>query len=500
MKRRLAALILTFALALTGTVQATASINNTISHIAPSGITALEGGGYLITDLFNKVIWNVGSDGTVTHMAGQFSVPDISGEPVGLLADGPLLTAYFQNPWGIAPFLDGYLVSEPDSNVIRYISSSAVQTAAGSGQRGFRDAVGTGALFARPTGLAAGTNGEVYIADTDNGAIRCLDRVGNVTTVYTGLLEPTGLCWYDGALYVAETGAHCISRIQNGKRTILAGTEGTEGYTDGRAAVSRMRSPLGVAVSTDGTVYIADTGNGAVRQLRDGVLSTLCRSSESNTPVRPRSILITGDTMLITDPFAKNVFSISLTREIFTDVAAGSWYEEAIYAAVERGLFNGMGNHLFAPNATTNRAMLAQMLANLQQQMDGDIIIAGADTLSDVADSNWYAAPTRWAVDRGILSADGGIFDPLREITRQEMTVAIWKLAELMGADTSDRADLSRYKDAALVDSAAQDAMSWALSTGLIRGVSSDELSPLTVTTRAQMVQVMIRFMDLLQK
>lgn len=80
------------------------------------------------------------------------------------------------------------------------------------------------------------------------------------------------------------------------------------------------------------------------------------------------------------------------------------------------------------------------------------------------------------------------------------MTVAIWKLAELMGADTSDRADLSRYKDAALVDSAAQDAMSWALSTGLIRGVSSDELSPLTVTTRAQMVQVMIRFMDLLQK
>lgn len=500
MKRALASLVLVFTLILTMVPQAWAIHAEDFSYGAPSGITPTEDSGYLMTDVFNKVVWKVAPDGAVTRVAGQISVPDITGEPVGLLTDGTVMTAFFQNPWGIAPFLDGYLVSEPDSHVIRFINETSVQTAVGNGKEGYRDAYGVDAQFARPTGLAAGDNGEVYIADTDNGMIRRLDTEGHVTTYCTGLSEPTGLFWYDSALYVAETGGHCISRIKDGVRTILAGTSGEEGYTEGRAAFSRFRSPLGIAVSDDGTIYIADTGNGAVRQLRDGVVSTLTRSSKTGAPVRPRSILVAGDTLLVTDPFAKNVFTLSLARETFTDVKPGSWYEEAVYQAVERGLFNGMGNHLFAPDGATNRAMLAQMIANLQQQLDGDIIITGSTALNDVSDTAWYSSVARWAVELGIMDAENSTFAPNAVITREEMVTTLWKFADFLGEDTSARGSLSRYKDANLISAEAQDAMSWAIASGIVGGISADELSPQGTTTRAQMVQVMIRFMDLLQK
>lgn len=500
LKRALTALVLIVTIALSGLTPAAAFTSEEIAHGSPSGITPTEDGGYLMTDVFNKVIWKISPDGTTKRAAGQISVPDTTGEPVGLLADGTVMTAFFQNPWGIAPFLDGYLVSEPDAHVIRFVNKTSVQTAVGNGEEGYHDAYGDDAQFARPTGLAAGDRGEVYIADTDNGMIRRLDTEGNVTTYCSGLAEPTGLFWYDGALYVAETGSHCISRIKDGVRTILAGMSGEEGYTDGRASAARFRSPLGVAVGEDGTLYIADTGNGAVRRLRDGVVSTLTRSSVAGTAVRPRGLLAAGDTLLVTDPFAKNMFTISLSQETFTDVKPGSWYENAIYQSVERGLFNGMGDGLFAPGGTTNRAMLAQMIANLQQQLSGDIIITGTAALSDVSDGDWYSKVARWAVDLGVMEAKSGAFSPTEIITREEMVTALWKFAGELGTDTSASGDLHRYKDADSISSDARDAMSWALATGLVNGVSADELAPQGTTTRAQMVQVMIRFMDLLQK
>lgn len=464
---------------------------------AHSGIVATGDGGYLVTDTFNKVIWKVSANGTVTRLAGQISVSDVSGEPIGSTSDGTLLSALFLNPWGIAPFLDGYLVSEPDANVIRYFDNKSVQTATGSGKEGNKDGNGLAASFSYPTGLAAGDNGEVYIADTGNGSIRCLAPNGDVTTVFTGLSDPTGLCWHNGALYVAETGAHCVSKIENGKKTIIVGAIGEDGYTDGYVKAARLRDPQGVVVASDGTIYISDTGNHAVRCLRGEQVSTLTRGENV---IMPRGLLVMGNALLIADPFARTVFKLSLTQEKFEDVAAGAWYEAAVYDAVQRGLFNGVGNNRFDPNGTTNRAMLAKMLANLQQQLNGDLVIAGEAALSDSPADSWYGDVSRWAVDLGYMTAAEGNFEPLREITREEMTVALFRFATSIGVDTSARVDLSTFKDAERVTDGAKDAVAWAISRGLIRGVGNNEISPDTTTTRAQMVQVMIRFMDLLQK
>lgn len=498
MKRTpLIALFLTAALTVTAAA-ATAVPSDAVLNGSPSGITLLAEGGYLLTDSFNKVIWQVDTNGTALRLAGQIGVAGLNGEPIGEYSDGALETAFFLSPWDIAPFLDGYVVSDSDANVIRYVDDTAVRTAAGSGKLGYRDAAGARAVFSRPTGLAAGDNGEVYIADTDNGKIRCLSPSGNVTTFFSGLSEPTGLCWWNGALYVAETGAHCISRIENGERTVLAGIEGQDGYTDGLVSAATLRDPQDVAVAGDGTVYIADTGNGAVRKLSQGSVSTLACSGEEGL-VLPRSLLVLENTLFVTDPFARTVLEFSLSETRFEDIAPDTWYEQAVHRALALGLVEGIGDGVFAPEGTVTRAQMAQMFANLQTAMDHDMIPAGNAELTDTPEDSWYFDVARWAADLELLSTDGTLFHPDREITREEMAVALWKFAAAQGADLSARSDLSVFTDAALVSDGAREAVSWTCATGLIRGISPDQLAPNGTATRAQMAQVMIRFLALLQ-
>lgn len=496
MKRTVTVCTLIFALMLSMAAPAFATADQ-YAQAAPSGIVAAGDDSYLVTDVFNKVVWKVDADGNSTRLAGQINISDVSGEPIGAVSDGTILTALFENPWAIAPFLDGYVISEPDANVIRYIDTKSVRTAAGSGKEGNKDGTGTAAAFSFPTGLAAGGSGEVYIADTGNGSIRRLAPDGTVTTIFTGLADPTGLCWYNGALYVAETGAHCISKIENGVRTVIVGASGADGYTDGYVRAARLRDPQGVAVGSDGTIYIADTGNHAVRCLRGDQVSTLAYGDGIGMP---RGILVRDENILVTDPFSRSVLTISTTLEKFVDIADGAWYEAAVYDSVRRGLFRGVGENRFDPSGLTNRAMLAQMLANLQQQLDRDLILTGSDSLRDVATDKWYSEVARWAVDNGFMSVEDGNFVPLREITREEMTVALFRFASAIGVDTSARTELSTFRDSDRVTDSAKDAISWAIASGLIRGVGDNTISPDTTTTRAQMVQVMIRFMDLLQK
>ena len=221
MKRKLVSLLLTAALCAALAVPAAALTSADFSGGSPSGIAA-DGEALLITDTFNKVVWRLDGE-AVSRFAGQVSVPGLDGEPVGNYQDGALDTALFMEPWAVAPFLEGWAVSDAAANVIRYIDGSGVRTAAGSGKAGTADGTGTQASFHRPTGLAAGPDGELYIADTGSGSIRKLDTKGRVTTVLTGLADPTGLCWADGALYVAETGRSRILRVTGGRMEVLAG-------------------------------------------------------------------------------------------------------------------------------------------------------------------------------------------------------------------------------------------------------------------------------------
>ena len=64
----------------------------------------LSGDKLLATDVFNKVIWCLTSEGKTIY-AGKSGMPDLSGEPTAGYYDGDLLSSRFASPWAIAPFL-----------------------------------------------------------------------------------------------------------------------------------------------------------------------------------------------------------------------------------------------------------------------------------------------------------------------------------------------------------------------------------------------------------
>jgi hypothetical protein len=168
---------------------------------------------------------------------------------------------------------------------------AVVTVLAGDGRRGVLDGAAGEARFMDPYGVAVAGDGTVYVADgVPAHRIRAISRDGMVTTIAGGRRgladgrgteasfdSPSGLAiGPDGVLYVADTGNHAIRRVTpDGFVTTLAGGGGA-GYRDGSAAVARFNGPVGVAVDARGHVVVADTYNDRVRVIdRAGYVSTL---------------------------------------------------------------------------------------------------------------------------------------------------------------------------------------------------------------------------------
>lgn len=502
MKRKLIAALLALMMLPVLSAPAAALEPRDFSGGALSGLAA-DGDALLVTDTYNKVIWRV-EDGTVTRAAGQRGVEDLWGEPTGSYVDGAMLEARFMEPWAIAPYLDGYAVTDTAANVVRYLDGKNVRTAAGSGKAGSSNGAGSQVSFSRPTGLAAGPDGELYIADTDNGLIRRMDRNGAVITWASGLVEPTGLCWADGALNVAETGRSRICRIVGGKVTDVIGGGAPDedgvypgGYVDGPVEKAQFEHPQGIAVTEDGTIYVSDTGNGAVRKIADGRVTTLLSyAHHDNAVVEPRGLLVQGGTLLAADAFLQTILEIPSAPADYRDVPADSWYYTAAMEAAARGVAQGVTADTFAPDAPTTRAMFVTMLSKVHCITDGSAVINGSHVFADIPADSWYGPAARWAADGGVAYGSGDRFLGDRPISREELVTMLYSYAASCGLDVSQRADLTVFRDRAQVSGYAVDAMRWAVANGILSGMTQDTLAPQGTATRAQTVQLLTGFMN----
>ncbi len=501
MKKRVFALLLILSLALA--LPAFALGSDDFAHGRLSGVAAAGDGSLLVTDTFNKVVWRVEGE-RVTRFAGAIGAAGVSGEPTGAYHDDLADKAYFLEPWDVVRFGGGCAVSDAAANVIRYVADGRVYTLAGSGTAGSRDGVGKDASFDRPTGLAVGADGLLYVADAGGGAIRSVAADGTVKTVVTGLEGPTGLCWYGGALYVAETNRSRVLRVANGGAAVFAGAsdpaedagEYVGGFSDGAAATARFDHPQGVAAGEDGTIYVADTGNGAIRAIRGGRVFTLARpSSSALMPVAPRGLCELGDALYAADQVAGNLFKTVYAQKTYSDVPATAWFAEAVAAATRDGIATGTDETHFSPDAAMNRAMFVTMLSRVHLLSDGAAIIDGDASFADVAADAWYAPAVRWAADNGVAGGDADGFAPLRGVSREELVTMLYRYAQKQGMSAmfSDGA-LDGFADAGEVSAWALDAMRWACSHGVVNGDGDGNLTPKAAATRAQALTVLLNF------
>ena len=165
------------------------------------------------------------------------------------------------------------------------------------------------------------------------------------------------------------------------------------------------------------------------------------------------------------------------TGSSFTDVPAGSWYEEAVNYVHEKGLMNGTSSNAFSPNANTTRGMIVTILARVE----------GVNTNG----TPWYAAGQKWAMDNGI--SDGT--NMVGEVTREQLATILYRYAKQKGYDVSKSAALTSFSDADKVSGYAAEAMQWAVAEGLLQG-SNGKLNPQGSATRAQVATILMRFME----
>jgi sugar lactone lactonase YvrE len=241
----------------------------------PRSVAVDSGGNVFVADYGNFVIRKITSAGVVTTFAGSGTYGN---------ADGLGVAASFNSPNSIAIDLSGNLyVADVDNHAVRKITPAGfVSTWAGSGVPGNSNGIGTGATFNQPNGIAVDGNGNVYVAEQVNALVRKITSAGVVSTLAgsgspvtvdgTGAAASFSYAWNiavdaNANLYLTDTSAHVIRKITPaGVVTTIAGS-GAPGSANGTGKFATFYNPNGIAIDTQGFIYVGDQHNNLIRKI-----------------------------------------------------------------------------------------------------------------------------------------------------------------------------------------------------------------------------------------
>jgi uncharacterized protein (TIGR03437 family) len=317
-----------------GSVATSAELNS------PAAVALDSSGNLYIADRANNCIRKVaaGANGKISTFAGVCaSAGAIGGD------GGPAASANFSAPTGLAFDHAGNLyVADLLNQVVRQITpGGTISTVAGTGQYPFNGDGGpaTATDLNQPFGLAVDASNDVYISDSQNHCVRVLTPDGNIHIVagtggasgYSGdggpaikakLNQPLGIALdRAGNLYIADAGNNVIRMVAtDGTISTIAGN-GKSGYSgDGQPATSaQLNKPEAVAVDAGGGIYISDYFNNRVREVVNGVITTVagnglcCYSGDSGIATNAR---VNEPIGLYADPSTGNVYLADFGNDV----------------------------------------------------------------------------------------------------------------------------------------------------------------------------------------
>jgi uncharacterized protein (TIGR03437 family) len=257
----------------------------------PSAIALDRTGNLYIADTGTQRIRQIGTDGNIRTLAGN-GIPARGTDQMA----GPATSLY--SPRGVwAEPAGTVLIADTYGHRIRRVGlDGRVATVIGTGIAGLgaENMPWDQAQLSGPRGICADGAGVIFVVDTlNNRVLRAAPgtliaiAAGNGTRGYAGdggpargaLLNQPAACAVDpaGNLFIADTGNHRVRKVTSGWIGTVAGT-GTAGSTgdEGPAAAALLDAPAGLAVSSNGDLFIADTGSNRIRQVTsDGVIHAL---------------------------------------------------------------------------------------------------------------------------------------------------------------------------------------------------------------------------------
>jgi trimeric autotransporter adhesin len=288
------------------------SVGSASSLGSPRGLAYDAAGNVYVADAANSRVQKIGTDGSVTTFAGNGTA--------GFAGDGgPAASAQLNTPTSVVVDTAGnvYIADLLNNRIRKVDTSGTISTVAGSAFQGYSGDGGPAVLAGLnlPQGVTADTQGDLYIADTANNLIRIVTPDGNIhsfagtgITGYSGdggpainaqITGPTGIAAdLFGNIYFIDGSAYIREIYPSGAIQTIAGN-GTTGYTGdaGIATLAELNAPTAVAVDQAGNVYVADTGNNAVRLLEptgSGLVVTQVTNAASNQPgpISPGEVLV----------------------------------------------------------------------------------------------------------------------------------------------------------------------------------------------------------------
>ncbi len=266
-------------------------------------------------------------------------------------------------------------------------------------------------------------------------------------------------------------------------------------------------SQVGVAIEArkDGGVKIDLTVGGKSAEKADGGIAVSVPAAEAGAG----SVLVLVDAggketiikkSVLEDKAVTGLVEGSCTVKVadhtkhFTDTNS-HWAKDAIAFASSHGLFGGVGGGCFAPDAVMDRAMVATVLYRLE-----DAQAAGTASFTDVPAGTWYSEAVAWASEKGIVKGTGTGFDPSGSVTREQLAAMLYRYAQTVRMDTSVKGSLDKFSDGGKTSVWAKEAMTWAVSSGLIGGKGSGTLDPAGGATRAEVAAILERLVKRMVK
>ena len=258
----------------------------------PTDVAVDSAGNMYIADLGNHRIRKVTSGGTITTLAGNGTQ--------GFTSSGTATAAAFWQPSAVAADnLGNVYVLDAGNNRIIKVSTGVVSVVLGGGSVIGDGGAPTNGQLGYPTGIAADSSGNLYIADQLNQRVRKVS--GGIITTFAGggaslgdggnpnaaqLLQPEAVAVdASGNVYIADTGSSRVRKISGNVITTVAGN-GAAGFSGdgGPASSAQIGWPVSLAVDTNGNLYIADQFSNRVRVISTaGVISTFAGGGASTS-------------------------------------------------------------------------------------------------------------------------------------------------------------------------------------------------------------------------
>ena len=304
---------------------------------------------------------------------------------------------------------------------------------------------------------------------------------------------------------LSETSANIVVKTSDGTVAVLKDTLKnlsaydaiTVGIDGGRVYVSsngEYLSGIGEIIITVPYKENETTGNVAVEITKDNGEKIIVENVYDGNGSITFSADGTVDFVIIDDYKAESESSV--TENPFKDID-GHWAENAILAAYEKGIFSGTGNDTFSPDDNITRGMIASAVYRMSGGTED-----GTSGFNDVKTDAYYSKAVAWGSKNGIFSGyENGLFQPEKEITREEMALIAYKYALYGGKDISAETTelFQNFSDSNEISDWSKEAINYCVEAGIMSGRTDGTFDPKGKATRAEAAGVLTSLLSNMQ-